>query len=84
MTFQDISTMIFLIIAIAGIFGSLAIAIVTDHMTKKQEELRKKTKKKRVVHRPDNERINYYQKRILLKRLIPLSILLSLMLLIII
>ena len=57
MTFQDISTMIFLIIAIAGIFGSLAIAIVTDHMTKKQEELRKKTKKKRVVHRPDNERI---------------------------
>ena len=57
MTFQDISTMIFLIIAIAGIFGSLAIAIVTDDMTKKQEELRKKTKKKRVVHRPDNERI---------------------------
>ena len=57
MTFQDVVSMIYLIIAISGIFGSLAIAIVTDHMTKKQEELRKKTKKKRVVHRPDNERI---------------------------
>ena len=57
MTFQDITTMIFLIIAIAGIFGVLAIAIVTEHMTKKQEELRKNRKKKRVVHRPDNERI---------------------------
>ena len=57
MTFQDITTMIFLIVAIAGIFGVLAIAIVTDHMTKKQEELRKKTKNKKVVHRSDNERI---------------------------
>ena len=57
MTFQDITTMIFLIIAIVGIFGVLAIAIVTDHMTKKQEELKKNRKKKRVVYRPDNERI---------------------------
>ena len=57
MTFQDVTTMIFLIIVITGIFGVLAIAIVTDHMTKKQEELKKNRKKKRVVHRPDNERI---------------------------
>lgn len=57
MTFQDIVSMIYLIIAIAGIFGSLAIAIVTDHMIKKQEELKKNRKKKRVAHRPDNERI---------------------------
>ena len=57
MTFQDVVSMIYLIIAIVGIFGVLAIAIVTDHMTKKQEELKKNRKKKRVVHRPDNERI---------------------------
>lgn len=54
MSFQDVITMIFLIIAIAGIFGTLAIAIVTDHMTNKEQ---KNTKKKRVVHKPDNERI---------------------------
>lgn len=57
MTFQDVVSMIYLIIAIVGVFGVLAIAIVTDHMTKKQEELKKNRKKKRVVHRPDNERI---------------------------
>lgn len=57
MSFQDVVSMIYLIIAIVGIFGVLAIAIVTDHMTKKQEELKKNRKKKRVVHRPDNERI---------------------------